>query len=339
VTFLWFEFPSDVMNAQIVPPRLFYTYVFAAVGAPIWLTWAAIILALISTASIFPDFVSGGSVELLLSKPIGRLRLYLLKYFSGLLFVALQVTVFTLASFLVIAIRGRSLEFGIFLAIPIVVLFFSYLFGVLAVVGQLTRSTVAALLVTIVFWLMIFAVNQTEVVLLMQRERYTLEVEQLERRIAAQEAAAERILAERAAGADTGVDDPGEPGEGGELAPEEVNPFLGPTRLRLEETRPKAQTWTMWHRRIFLARSALPKTQETIALLEHGLISDADARKFLPGFEAEDEEEIELDDPRLVTRLEGEMRQRSRLWIIGTSPLFEAVVLAFGAWRFCRRDF
>src|SRR5690606_37103305 len=116
VTFLWMEFDSDLFSAQRIEPRLFYKWAFVNVGVPIWLTWAAAILALISTASIFPDFVSRGSVEALLSKPIGRLRLYLTKYFTGLLFVAAQVVVFTVASFLVIAIRGKSLEWGLFLA-------------------------------------------------------------------------------------------------------------------------------------------------------------------------------------------------------------------------------
>ena len=94
--------PSDVVNTNFIAPQLFYKFVFASIGVPIWLGWIASILAVVSTASIFPDFVAGGSIELLLSKPIGRVRLFFTKFATGLLFVVLQVSVFALACFLVI---------------------------------------------------------------------------------------------------------------------------------------------------------------------------------------------------------------------------------------------
>jgi hypothetical protein len=319
-------------------PHLFYKYAFAVIGVPFWLTWAAAVLALISTASIFPDFVSSGSIELLLSRPLGRLRLYFTKYFSGLLFVALQVVVFSAASFVVIAIRGQSLEWGVFLAVPIVVLFFSYLFCVLAVVGQLTRSTVAALLVTILFWVTLFSLKATEHFLLVQRERYALDVEDLERMLSLQEERAQHAMDDHADGkTDIGLDEGSEPEQ---LTPEQANPFIVGTRHRLEAARTKAETWARWHGRIMLPRTILPKTQETIALLEHGLISkDEDLLLEVSGRSAGSGGRTAMDDPRVTSRVQHEVRKRSRLWIIGTSLLFEAVVLAFGAWRFCRRDF
>lgn len=342
LTILWWELENDFINARVVEPSLFYKWAFASVGVPIWLTWAAAILALISTASIFPDFVSSGSIELLLSKPIGRLRLYLAKYLTGLLFVALQVLVFTVASFAVIAIRGGSIELGVFLAVPIVLVFYSYLFCVLAVVGQITRSTVAALLVTIIFWLGVFAMNQTEGFLLMQRERYTLEVERLEGRLEAQQAAAERTIEQWRADPPERLVDPLPGEEAGPPAPptpEQANPLLPRTREQLARARGNLQTWQTWHRRIFIAKAILPKTQETIALLGHGLLSKEDMERFQPQGEASEEESVELDDPRLGSRIDAAFRERSLVWIIGTSLGFEFVVLAFGAWRFCRRDF
>ena len=63
---------------------------------------------------------------------------------AGLLFVALQVAIFATASYFVIGIRGGSWEPGVFLAIPLVVCFFSYLYAVSVFFGVLTRSTLAA---------------------------------------------------------------------------------------------------------------------------------------------------------------------------------------------------
>ena len=68
---------------------------FTTLGIKLWLTWVAMILAIISTSSMFPDLMTGGSIDLYLCKPISRLRLFLTKYVAGLLFVALQVTVFS----------------------------------------------------------------------------------------------------------------------------------------------------------------------------------------------------------------------------------------------------
>ena len=104
--FAW-QIPQEIPFAQFV-----YKWIFTYVIVGQWLTWIATILALISTASIFPDFMAGGAIDLYLSKPIGRLRLFLTKYVAGLLFVPLQVTVFTIGSFFVLGWRGRRLGAG-----------------------------------------------------------------------------------------------------------------------------------------------------------------------------------------------------------------------------------
>ena len=49
--------------------------IFVYLGITIWLTWAAAILALISTAGIFPEFLSAGAIDLVLHKPIAAIRM------------------------------------------------------------------------------------------------------------------------------------------------------------------------------------------------------------------------------------------------------------------------
>ena len=60
-------------DTGFVAPKSLYKYVFNQVIVEYWLTWAATILAIVSTAGIFPDFISGGSIDLFISKPISRL--------------------------------------------------------------------------------------------------------------------------------------------------------------------------------------------------------------------------------------------------------------------------
>jgi ABC-type transport system involved in multi-copper enzyme maturation permease subunit len=165
---IW-HFDSNVFNTENVEPAVFYKFIFAEYGVSLWLTWLATILALVSTAGIFPDLINSGSITMLISKPIGRLRLFVLQYLAGLLFVTLQVTVFSLASFLVIGLRGGAWEPGLFMAVPLVVCFFSYLFAACVLVGVATRSTLAALLLTLLFWFFVFAVGTAENTLLLFR--------------------------------------------------------------------------------------------------------------------------------------------------------------------------
>ena len=162
MTFAVWTFEVPGLNSNLISEGTFYKMYFVNLGIGIWLAWIATILALVSTASVMPDFVSSGSIELALSKPIGRLRLFLTKYVAALLFVVLQVAVFALGSFLVIGIRGGAWLPTVFLAIPIVTVFFSYLYCICALLGLITRSSVASLLLTILIWFVLFLLQQAE---------------------------------------------------------------------------------------------------------------------------------------------------------------------------------
>lgn len=161
------EFP--ILSSRAVSPRGFYTFMFSWIGINLWLAWGATILALISTSGMIPDLVSSGSIELSLSRPISRVRLLLTKYAAGLMFVALQAGVFAVGTILVLGVRADAWSLKPLLIIPIVTVFFSYLFSICTLVGLVTRSTLLALLATVIVWLGIWAVQTTEGVLYTQR--------------------------------------------------------------------------------------------------------------------------------------------------------------------------
>jgi ABC-type transport system involved in multi-copper enzyme maturation permease subunit len=117
-----------------------------------WTTLFGVILALVMTASIFPEFMTVGSIDTLLSKPISRRRLFLWKFVSGLIFAAVQCGL--LAVIVLAAIRWRLgfWHWPVLWSVPLGVVFFSYLFAVCVFLGVWTRSTLAALLLTLLFW-------------------------------------------------------------------------------------------------------------------------------------------------------------------------------------------
>lgn len=346
VTLFNWESPIRFFYLSLISPAMFYKLLFVSLGIQYWLSSLATILALISTAGMFPDFLAGGSIELYLSKPISRLRLFATKYFGGLLFVALQVTVFCIASFLVLGFRGGTWQPAVFLAVPLVVLMFSYLFSVCVLLGVLTRSTVAALLLTLLFWFVLWAVHGSEIFLLRVQIGDQLQAQRLDKQIAA----AEAELAQPTTGPTTrSTDDPNGSWLQRWLASVPTETRIQ-TEARLTDLRRERQAAAVpfgpAHRIAYALAMPLPKTAETIGLLSRELIDRAD----LPAPESDDESSTQGNrrqgfrarngnNSATSAELDVELRQRSLTWVLGTSCTFEAATLILAAWLFCRRDF
>jgi ABC-type transport system involved in multi-copper enzyme maturation permease subunit len=313
---------SSEPNSDLISPPVFYKlFLFQKVGIDFWLSWVACILAVISTAGIFPDFLSSGSIDLALSKPIGRARLFLTQYAAGLLFVTIQVTLFSLVSYVVIGARAGSWDASVFMAVPLVVCFFSYLFSVCALLGVLTRSTLTALLVTLLFWFILFSLHSVETVVGATAIVTEQGVEKLERKIAEHktEPTSQPDQAQTAPARDepTGNMHGRDSEEFGDDLPAMEQSLTG-MRGEIESMR-KAQ------RILVRIKTFLPKTAETVQLLQRCLI-DADT--------------LPMDDNNEIgRRIVAEQEERSVAWIVGTSLCFEAVMLALGVWVFRRRDF
>jgi ABC-type transport system involved in multi-copper enzyme maturation permease subunit len=343
ITFLHWEIDTQGrLTSEVMPPAKFYIFVFANVAIPWWFSIGAGILALVSTASIFPDFIASGSIELTLSKPISRVRLFLTKYLTGLLFVGLQVLAFTTAAFLVIWIRGGSREFQIFLAVPIVVLTFSYLYCICVLLGLITRSTIASLLLTVLAYFGLWSLHTVEGIFLLQRLTTEVNVERAAGRVERAEATARRALDQ--------LKEKGEalPSEKGPLPGktkddlEAVNPMLAGVRAARVEAKEKAESWRRLSGGVVLAKTLLPKTQETTGLLDRWLISEEDKSNFTQPRDESPSDEFALfgrPDLEVARRFEEAVRGRSTTWIIGTSLLFQGFILAISAWIFSRRDF
>lgn len=346
-TLLHWTFDNDLLNTRLVSKKLFYTLQFTTWGIPIWLSWVASILALISTAGMFPDLITGGVIETMLSKPISRARLFLTKYLAGLLFVTLQVAVFSAGCFLVMWIRGGTPRPGLFLAVPIVVLFFSYLFAVCALLGLVTRSTIAALLLTLLFWFMVFLVNSTDAMLLAQREGSIVRVEDARKNVDNQVVFADRRLAQLDEAGDPPLDPEGVPLTDEDARRLAANPALELSRKRLADAERSVRTWSRWAALVGRVKFVLPKTQETIKLLERSLISKEEIRRLTAESTGADPGDLPDDDsdtpafaePRAQQRVQEILRGRSLAWVLSTSLAFEGLCLGLCVLIFSRRDF
>lgn len=333
------------LSTEMMPTETLYKLTFTNLGIGIWLSWIATVLALVSTSSMFPDFLAGGAIETTLSKPISRGRLFLTKYFTGLLFVGLQVAVFTAASFLVIGLRGGAWEPALFLSIPLVLAFFSYLFCVCVLLGILTRSTIASLLLTLLFWFFLFCLNTTDVLVqqfaIMNKvrcETLPARVERIEKRARTQFESDWRKSNAPEGATQEQIDALVAP----EPSPsdlEDINSSLRSLREDLTTATKNRPRWQMASNASFGVKTVFPKTQETIALLERWMVDLADLPK-PPEDEPQDFGPMAgVSQVEVQKRLQQELRSRSPWWVMGTSFIFEGVVLLLAMRIFKRRDF
>ena len=343
---LWFdEFGGEVFNSNLISPAAFYKLIFLNFGVGIWLAWAAIILALVSTAGMIPELISDGSIDLYLSKPLGRVRLLLTKYVLGLTFVALQTVCFCVAAFLVIGIRGGVWEPGLFWAVPLVTLLYSFLFSIAALVGLLTGSTVAAILVTLLVWmLVIFSVDAAD-----QGILGAVQLQEVRRDSAQQSVDFNQQLMKRyesltpeQRAANTGF--------------QTAQAGLEKAEAELAAAESSLSSWEKAHWWVMAIKAPLPKTSETMAVLQRRLIDSAELESWrdeVSNMQSEnaaesarrrnrDEEEARRraeQESLAAQSTENRYLNRSAWWSIGTSLGFEAALLAIACWVFTRRDF
>ncbi len=309
LTLFGFSVDSSFFNSSIMPVDKFYRFLFVQFGVKIWLAWAATILALVSTAGMIPEFIASGSVELSLSKPIGRVRLFLTKYAAGLLFAAMQVTVFSIGAFFVLGLRGKVWDVSVFAAIPIVVAFFSFLYCICALLGLVTRSTIASILLTLVIWLTIFLAGTVEWIIRGWDMASEQRVANLETTI--------RTLEQHNVG-EWQIED---------------------RREQLKKAKQQEKLSGRINAGMEVFMTVLPKTTETVGLLERALFTEEEITAAMKDDYEEVQETDEVDMRRVQRQIVKERLERSPWWILGTSLGFEAAVLALACVIFARRDF
>ena len=92
-----------------------------------------------------------------------------------------------------------------------------------------------------------------------------------------------------------------------------------------------SRTLKIAHDVLYGVKTVLPKTTETIGLLERNLIELAE----LPRSPDDDQRER----AEAGVKFQETVRSRSLAWVLGTSLAFELATLALAALVFCRRDF
>ncbi|MGB0715660.1 MAG: ABC transporter permease subunit [Phycisphaerae bacterium] len=227
-------------------------------------------LMVIATAHIIPSLMDTGVAGILLSKPISRGRLFVYKYISAMVFVFVQASIAVTGSFLIMGLRWGEWRPGYLLAVPTVVLIFSYIYCISALVGMKTRSAVASTLLSIVAW-MVFSIVPTL-----------------------------------------------------------------PTLFELDGLR-KYKDYTSLYNTVVVVSWIPPKTSDTSYFIRRwSELANDQFDAFVAGNDASPEDQQMAKDAKAIDE---KLMDKSATASIGSSLLFEFLVIGFCVWNFSRRDF
>ncbi len=113
--------------------------------------WVTLLIGVVITAFFIPNMLRKGALDLLIAKPIGRGRLLVYKYIGGLTFVFLLSVAAIGGAWLVLGIRSGHWNPHFLLVIPLLTFTFALLYAVSTLTAVLTRSAIAAILITLTF--------------------------------------------------------------------------------------------------------------------------------------------------------------------------------------------
>ncbi|HTF88930.1 MAG TPA: ABC transporter permease subunit, partial [Planctomycetota bacterium] len=111
-----------------------------------------LIFAIAATAFFVPRLVEKGAADTVFSKPVSRAALLLSRYVAGLLFVGILVTVLVVGMHVGLLLNSGYSDPGFLWAIPVMIYKYGILHAFSLLVAVLTRSSVAAILTTLMFF-------------------------------------------------------------------------------------------------------------------------------------------------------------------------------------------
>jgi ABC-type transport system involved in multi-copper enzyme maturation permease subunit len=145
------------LGASSRPSELVYTisrWGIELVGAPV-----IMLLSCIITAFYIPNMLRKGTIDLLLAKPIGRVRLLVYKFVGGLTFMFLNTLLLIFGLWVVLGLRSRIWEPAFLLSVPVLVFEFAFFYALSTLASIWTRSPIVSILFCVVAWGLLWGIG------------------------------------------------------------------------------------------------------------------------------------------------------------------------------------
>ena len=125
----------------------------------------AVLVSIVISAFFIPNMLRKGSIDMLLVKPIGRVPLLLYKFVGGLTFIFLNTVVAVVGVWAALGIRSGVWAPAFLETILVLTFFFAILYSVSTLFGVVTRSPIAAILLTVGVWAVFFIIGMIHLVI------------------------------------------------------------------------------------------------------------------------------------------------------------------------------
>lgn len=112
------------------------------------------------TASIIPQTYTAGAIDLLLSKPVSRVLVFLSKYVGGCMFTLINAGYLVVGLWLIAGLRWGQWSNKLLVCIPVFMFLFAIYYAVSALAGLIWRNAIICVVMTILLWAACFAVGQ-----------------------------------------------------------------------------------------------------------------------------------------------------------------------------------
>ena len=114
------------------------------------------------TASIIPQTYAAGAIDLLLSKPISRVFLFLTKYLGGCMFILINAAYVIGGLWLIAGLRLGQWSNRLLLCIPVFMFLFAVYYAVSSLAGVIWRNAIVSVVMAVLFWAACFGVGATK---------------------------------------------------------------------------------------------------------------------------------------------------------------------------------
>ena len=119
----------------------------------------AVFIAILVTAPMIPQTFEAGSIDLLLSKPVARPLLFLVKFLGGCVFILLNAGYFIVGLWAILGFRFQLWNNALLWCIPVFLFLFVVYYSVSAWAAVLWKNATVSIVLTILFWAACFTVE------------------------------------------------------------------------------------------------------------------------------------------------------------------------------------
>jgi ABC-type transport system involved in multi-copper enzyme maturation permease subunit len=133
-------------NAQNFSAEKILGYIQSGIAVTIF--FISLFISLFSVSSVFPDMLKKGNIDLLLSKPSSRGKIFFQRYLGAMTAVSFNVFYIILFSWIILSAKFDIWNFRLIISGFVIMVFFFNIFALMAMTAMFIKNSVISLMMT-----------------------------------------------------------------------------------------------------------------------------------------------------------------------------------------------